>query len=263
MITASKEQIHDAVRERYGELARTFEAEKSNGDHFTPSCCKSEAAPQPQSPDYTREEISSVPRGAYLGAGSGAPVKFLNLKQGETVVDLGSGAGMDSFLAANAVGPRGKVQGFDLTPDMLERARRNASEGGYGNVTFHQTDIEHLPIPSGSADAATSNCVINLTPDKGAVYKELFRVLKPGGRFSIADIVLRGDTAAIQAFRAGSDKGLWCACISGALSEEDYVAAIRAAGFDDVRIVAERPAEAQPGNGVAGMAVTITGRKRS
>lgn len=263
MNPATKEQIHDAVRERYGELARTFDAEKEGAACCAPSCCKSETAPQPASPDYTPEEILSVPKGAYLGAGSGAPVKHLGLKPGEVVIDLGAGAGMDSFLAANAVGPTGAVHGFDLTPDMLERARRNAQSGGYKNVSFQQSDIEHLPLSPGTADAATSNCVINLTPDKGAVYKEISRVLKPGGRFAIADIVLRGEPAAIQAFRERSDKASWCACTSGALREEDYLAAIRAAGFDDVRIVAERPAEAQPGQGVASVGVTITGTKRA
>jgi len=261
MITASKEQIHNAVRERYSELARTFDVGKSSGDCCAPSCCKTETAAQPQSPDYTAEEIASVPKGAYLGAGSGAPVKHLNLKPGEVVVDLGSGAGMDSFLAANAVGVAGHVYGFDLTPDMLERATRNAEQGGYGNVSFRQTDIERLPLSSATADAATSNCVINLTPDKGAVYQELFRILKSGGRFSVADIVLHGEAAVVQAFRERSDKGLWCACTSGSLRKEDYLAAIRAAGFDDVRIVAERPAELQPGEGVAARAITITGRK--
>jgi len=263
MITATKEQVHEAVRERYGEMARTTGVEKSAGDCCAPSCCKGEAASAPQSPDYTREEIASVPPGAYLGAGSGAPVKYLNLKAGETVVDLGSGAGMDSFLAANAVGPGGHVHGFDLTPDMLKRARGNAAAGGYANVSFRQTDIEHLPLAAASADAATSNCVINLTPDKGAVYKELFRVLKPGGRFSIADIVLRGTAEAVQALREQGDKSLWCACTSGALREEDYLAAIVAAGFGDVRIVAERPAETQAGMGVVATAVTIAGRKAS
>ena len=261
MTNATKEQIHDAVRERYGELARTFDVEKEGTNCCAPSCCKSEAAPQPKSPDYTAEEIASVPKGAYLGAGSGAPVKYLALQPGEVVVDLGAGAGMDSFLAANAVGATGTVHGFDLTPDMLERARHNAQSGGYKNVTFQQSDIERLPLAAASADAATSNCVINLTPDKSAVYREIFRVLKPGGRFSIADIVLRGRPAAVQAFRERSDKGSWCACTSGALREEEYLAAIRAAGFDDVRIVAERLAEAQPGDEVVSTAVTLTGRR--
>lgn len=262
MNPATKEQIHDAVRERYGELARTFDADKEGSACCAPSCCKAEAASQPASPDYTPKEIASVPKGAYLGAGSGAPVKHLILRSGETVVDLGAGAGMDTFLAANAVGATGAVYGFDLTPDMLDRARRNAQSGGYRNVTFHQSDIEHLPLSAETADAVTSNCVINLTLDKGAVYREIFRILKPGGRFAIADIVLRGEPAAIQAFRERSDKQSWCACTSGALRQEEYLEAIRAAGFDDVSIVAERPAEAQPGSGVSSVAVTITGHKR-
>lgn len=261
MLTATKEQIHEAVRERYGAMARTHFSEKSGEVCCGPSCCTGDAANQALSPDYTVEEIVSVPKGAYLGAGSGAPVKHLALQPGEVVIDLGAGAGMDSFLAANAVGPKGAVLGFDLTPEMLERAKRNAAEGGYTNVAFQPTDIERLPLPDAAADAATSNCVINLTPDKGAVYREIFRVLKPGGRFAIADIVLRGEAKDVQAFRERSDKGSWCTCTSGALREQDYLAAIRAAGFGDVRIVAERPADTQPGNGVTSVAVTVTGRK--
>lgn len=260
MSLQTKEQIHDAVRAVYGELARTQDAQK-DAHCCAPSCCQEQAAPQPKSPDYTPEEIAAVPKGAFLGAGSGAPVKYLALKPGEVVVDLGSGAGMDSFLAAKVVGPTGHVHGFDLTPDMLERARRNAADGGYANVSFRQTDIEHLPLSNAVADAATSNCVINLTPDKAAVYRELFRVLIPGGRFSIADIVLRGTAEAVQAFRERSGKESWCACTSGALTEGDYLTAIRAAGFDTVRVVTERPAELQPGQGVLAAAVTITGRK--
>jgi SAM-dependent methyltransferase len=260
MTLQTKQQIHDAVRARYGELARSFGAAK-DAPCCGPSCCNAQAAVQPPSPDYTAEEIAAVPQGAYLGAGSGAPVKHLALKPGEVVVDLGSGAGMDSFLAANSVGPAGLVYGFDLTPDMLERARSNARAGNYTNVTFQQTDIEHLPLPSASADAAISNCVINLTPDKAAVYRELFRVLTPGGRFSIADIVLRGQAPAVQNFREQMGNESWCGCIGGALREEEYLDAIRAAGFDDLRIVAERPAELQPGQGVTATAITITARK--
>lgn len=268
MVTATKEQIHEAVREKYGELARTHDSEKDRAC-CAPSCCKNEekapaqdqAHSVPHPPDYTPEEIASVPKGAYLGAGSGAPVKHLGLKPGEVVVDLGSGAGVDSFLAANAVGPNGLVYGFDLTPDMLERARRNAVQGGYQNVSFRQTDIEQLPLPPAAADAAISNCVINLAPDKAAVYRELFRVIKPGGRISIADIVLRGEAPAVQNFRERSGQDSWCACTSGALREEDYLAAVRAAGFGDVRIVAERPAEQQPGQGVSATAITLTAGK--
>lgn len=257
--TLSKEEIHQAVQEQYGALARTAGKEKSGEACCGPSCCSTTAAPQ--SPDYSREEIASVPPGAYLGAGSGNPVRPAALQPGEVVIDLGSGAGMDSFLAANAVGASGRVHGFDLTADMLARARANAEGAGYRNVSFERADIEKLPFPDAAADVAISNCVINLAPDKAAVYREIFRALRPGGRFSVADIVLRGSPAAVQAFRERVTEGNWCGCVSGALSQEEYLRAIGDAGFTDVRIVAERAAESQPGGALQAVAVTITGRK--
>jgi ubiquinone/menaquinone biosynthesis C-methylase UbiE len=188
-------------------------------------------------------------------------VRHADLSPGEVVIDLGAGAGIDSFLAANRVGPTGRVYGFDLTPDMVERARRNATEGGYTNIRFQQSKIESLPLEAGSADAAISNCVINLAPDKSVVYGEMFRVLRPGGRMSVADIVLRGDEAAMAALRQRTDLGQWCACVLGALREQEYLETIRAAGFVDVKLVAERPAMSQPGGEVEAVAVTITARK--
>ena len=254
----SKETIHQAVQNVYGAVARTRNKEGKSEECCAPSCCSTETKPLS---DYTPEELASVPKGAYLGEGSGAPVRHLGLKPGEVVVDLGSGAGMDTFLAANAVGAAGRVHGFDLTPDMLERAHANAAAGGYKNVSFERTDIEKLPLPDGAADAAISNCVINLTPDKAAVYREIHRVLKPGGRISIADIVLRGTEEAVRKFRDSSSVGSWCACVSGALTEQDYLAATRSAGFSDVRIAAERLAQSQPGGELSGVAVTITAHK--
>lgn len=251
--STDKQAIHQAVTATYGEVART-----RNVTDEAPRCCSSD--PKALS-DYTIEELGSVPKGAYLAEGSGVPVRYADLKPGDVVVDLGAGAGMDTFLAANRVGPAGRVYGFDLTPDMLERARKNAADGGYRHVSFQQADIERLPLPDAAANAAISNCVINLTPDKAAVYREIFRVLKPGGRLSVADIVLRGDAAAIRAFRAGSTPDTWCACISGALEEREYFAAIRDAGFEDAKVVSERPAQSQPGSGVFSAAVTITARK--
>lgn len=250
---AKKQEIHEAVQAAYGAVART------RGVSEQPTaCCGAELTPLS---DYTQDELGSVPKGAYLGEGSGVPVRFAEMKPGDVVVDLGAGAGMDSFLAANRVGPSGRVYGFDLTPDMLERARRNADEAGYANVSFERADIEHLPLADGAADAAISNCVINLTPDKGAVYREIFRVLKPGGRLSVADIVLRGSSAVVRAFREKSTPDTWCACVSGALEEQEYLDAIRAAGFTDVRIASERPAQSQPGGEVQGVAITLTARK--
>jgi len=207
--------------------------------------------------------LAAVPKEAYLGEGSGVPVRYAELQPGEVVVDLGAGAGMDCFLAANLVGPTGRVYGYDLTPEMIERAQRNAAAGNYTNVTFARADIERLPLESGTADAAISNCVINLAPDKVAVFAEIFRVLRPRGRVSVADIVLRGTREAICDFREKSGPEGWCECVSGALAEEEYFAAIRGAGFADVRLVAERPAMSQPGGAVSAVAVTITARKRA
>ncbi len=261
--TLSKEAIHQAVQEQYGALARNYGKERqqpSNSESCcAPTCCSNDTAPA--SPDYSREELASVPKDAFLGAGSGNPTRHAALQPGETVMDLGAGAGMDSFLAANAVGPSGRVHGFDLTNDMLARARANAAAGGYRNVSFERADIEKLPISDAAADAAISNCVINLAPDKAAVYRDMFRALRPGGRFSVADIVLRGPAEALQAFRAAVHKDNWCGCVSGALAEGEYLDAIRSAGFAGVRVVAERPAESQPGGALQAVAVTITGRK--
>ena len=259
-ITAETQK--EKVRQVYGEVARTRQPEEGF------ACCGPPAA----SPDYRAEEIASVPRGAFLGEGSGNPVEAAGLQPGETVVDLGSGAGMDVFLAANAVGETGRVLGFDMTPEMLERARRNQAEGNYGQVEFHRAEIDNLPLPGGAADVVLSNCVINLAPDKLAVYREIFRVLKPGGRFAIADIVLRGNASVIY---DNADKLPTCGCIDTAMEEANYLEAIRRAGFEGVEIVSERTAlsDAQieefapllgidPKNpGVSAQAVTLAGRK--
>ncbi len=246
---AEAERIHQAVATAYGELAR------SSGK--TTGCCTVEL---PASPDYGAEELASVPAGAYLSAGSGNPVRHAGLQPRETVVDLGSGAGIDCFLAANRVGPGGRVYGFDLTPEMIASARQNAA-GKYANVSFEQAKIEHLPLASGAADVAISNCVINLSPDKSKVFAEIFRVLRPGGRISISDIVLRGEADVVEMLRRDPELKKWCACVLGALRQEPYLEAIRAAGFVDVKLVSERPAMSQPGSDVAAVAITLTARK--
>jgi len=243
------EEQKEKVRAAYGEIARTRTTEGPA------TCCAPPATPL----DYSLEEIASVPPGAFLSEGSGNPVGAARLQPGETVIDLGSGAGMDVFLAANRVGPAGRVLGIDMTPEMLERARANAARGDYPQVEFQRGDIERLPAASDSADVVLSNCVINLAPDKAAVYREIFRVLKPGGRFAIADIVLRGEPGRIR--RALLDLAP-CSCVSTALEESAYLETIRAAGFDGVEIVAERPALAQPLAAlVRAQAVTLVGRK--
>ncbi|MCL6482373.1 MAG: arsenite methyltransferase [Firmicutes bacterium] len=248
-----KEAIRDAVTSTYGAVARSRHRTQSEA-----ACCGPQELPLL---DYSTEEIASVPPGAYLGEGSGNPVRFAGLAPGETVVDLGAGAGMDSFLAANRVGPAGSVYGFDLTPEMVDRARRIAAAAGIRNVRFELADIEHLPLAEASVDVAISNCVINLTPDKRAVYREIFRVLRPGGRISVADIVLRGTPEAVAAFRTLTTTENWCACVAGALREEDYLAILREVGFTDVQIVAERAGQIQPGGDVRSVAITLTARK--
>ena len=245
-----EERIHAAVTTVYGELARTG-VRKASG------CCTVEL---PMYRDYSAEELASVPPGAYLGAGSGNPVRHAELQPGETVIDLGSGGGIDSFLAANCVGPGGRVYGFDLTPEMVTRARQNAA-GKYPNVLFEQAKIERLPLPPATADVAISNCVINLSPDKSKVFAEIFRVLRPGGRISISDIVLRGDADAVEMVRQDPELEKWCACVLGALRQEKYLQVIRAAGFVDIKLVSERPARSQPGGNVAAVAITLTARK--
>ena len=248
MKTTAEEQ-KEKVRAAYGEIARTRDAREA------PACC----APASQEPDYSPEEIASVPAGAYLGEGSGNPVRAARLQPGETVVDLGCGAGMDVFLAANRVGRAGRVLGVDMTPEMLARARGNAAGGDYPQVEFQRAEIERLPFPAASVDVVLSNCVINLAPDKAAVYREIFRVLKPGGRLAIADIVLRGEPGRLH--RAVAQVAP-CSCIATALEQNRYLETIRAAGFEEVDVVAERPAVSQPLDAlVRAQAVTLVGRK--
>ncbi len=248
MKAAAKDR-KERISAGYGEIARTRDAQA------TATCC----APPGYEPDYSPEEIASVPTGAFLGQGSGNPVRAARLQPGEKVVDLGCGAGMDVFLAANQVGSSGRVVGVDMTPEMLERAQANAAHGHYPQVEFHQADIEDLPLASGSVDAVLSNCVINLAPDKAAVYREILRVLRPGGRFAIADIVLRGESGVIHKV---AEKLAPCSCVATALEQSAYLDTIRAAGFETVEIVAQRPASSPLLDTlVRAQAVTVVGRK--
>jgi ubiquinone/menaquinone biosynthesis C-methylase UbiE len=182
---------------------------------------------------YTEEDINSVPEGANLGLGCGNPIALASLKEGETVLDLGSGGGFDCFLAANRVGEKGKVIGVDMTPEMIERARRNARKGKYQNVEFRLGEIENLPAADGTVDVVISNCVINLSPNKKRVFEEAFRVLKTNGRLMISDIVLLEELPEtikqnIQAY---------IGCLSGAEMKEKYLQLIREAGFQRVKVI--------------------------
>jgi ubiquinone/menaquinone biosynthesis C-methylase UbiE len=184
---------------------------------------------------YSEEEMKSVPEGANLGLGCGNPIALASLKEGETILDLGSGAGFDCFLAANKVGKNGKVIGVDMTPEMIEKARENAEKGNYDNVEFRLGEIENLPAADNSVDIVISNCVINLSPAKNRVFNETFRVLKPGGRLMVSDIVLLKQLPDFIRESAQAYVG----CVSGAMIKNDYITAIRDAGFHEVKIIDE------------------------
>ncbi|MHB0856384.1 MAG: arsenite methyltransferase [Anaerolineae bacterium] len=181
---------------------------------------------------YSAEDLAAIPEGANLGLGCGNPEAFAELRSGETVVDLGAGAGLDCFLAARAVGPTGRVIGVDMTPEMVQRARENAARHSYAQVEFRLGEIEHLPVADNTADVILSNCVINLAPDKAAVFREALRVLKPGGRLAISDTV----TTAPLPEEARKDLALWSECIAGALPIGELEEIIRGAGFEQVRV---------------------------
>lgn len=184
---------------------------------------------------YTDEQLGAIPDGADLGLGCGNPTALASLKKGEIVLDLGSGGGIDCFLAASKVGRNGRVIGVDMTPEMIERARENARKDDYTNVDFRLGEIEHLPVADNSVDVVISNCVINLSPDKAQVFKEAYRVLRPGGRVMVSDIVLLKELPdAIK-----SSVAAYTGCIAGASRKEDYLATMASTGFQDVEVVSE------------------------
>jgi SAM-dependent methyltransferase len=182
---------------------------------------------------YTHEDLAAVPAGANLGLGCGNPIALASIVPGETVLDLGSGAGMDAFLAAERVGPTGRVIGVDLTPEMIAQARANAERSGCTQVEFRLGDIEALPVEDASVDLVISNCVLNLVPDKAKAFAEIVRVLKPGGRLAISDIVL--DAPLPESLR--ENEGTYCCCISGAIGREEYLARLAGAGLQEVAVV--------------------------
>jgi len=226
-------KIKKTVREGYARIAN----QKSSCCGSTEVCCGNTPSSEDMSKNvgYTEEQLESVPEGANLGLGCGNPTALLSLKEGEVVLDLGSGAGFDCFLAANKVGKTGKVIGIDMTPEMLKKARENAMKGGYSNVEFRLGEIEDLPVNDNSVDVVLSNCVINLSPDKEKVFQEAYRVLKPGGRFVVSDIVLLKE---LPDFIKTSVEA-YVGCISGAILKDNYLKIIRETGFQDVKIVDE------------------------
>jgi len=228
--------VHDAVREKYGAIA---EAARSSSP-AQPGCCGPSACgcSDPITANlYSAVETSQLPASAVTASlGCGNPTALIALEPGQTVLDLGSGGGIDVLLSARRVGPTGKVYGLDMTDEMLALARENQQKAGVTNVEFLKGTIERIPLPANSVDVIISNCVINLSSDKDAVLREAFRVLRPGGRFAVSDVIVRGELPA--SVRRSME--LWVGCIAGALEESDYAARLEAAGFVDVAVEAWR-----------------------
>jgi SAM-dependent methyltransferase len=225
-------QIKDMVRARYGGIAAAAAA--SCCAPAASSCCGPETAPHDKARrmGYSEAELAAVPEGANLGLGCGNPQAIAALEPGEVVIDLGSGAGFDCFLAARQVGDSGRVIGIDMTHEMLQKARDNAASIGVSNVEFRLGELEHLPMADNTADVVISNCVINLVPDKAQVFRESFRVLKPGGRLAVSDII---NIAPLPAELRG-DPALLCGCVAGAAPAERIEAWLSEAGFVDVHV---------------------------
>lgn len=235
----SHDDIRQAVRERYGKVATSTIAgcgESTSCCGGTTSCCGESTPATAQdialALGYSQGEVTSVPQGANMGLGCGNPQALAALQAGETVLDLGSGGGFDCFLAARYVGSTGHVIGVDMTPEMLSKARHNAAEVGYSNVEFRLGEIEHLPVANSAVDVILSNCVINLSPNKAQVFTEAFRVLKPGGRLAISDIVA---TAPLPE-AARNDLALYTGCMAGAALVDDLEQMLRHAGFTQIHM---------------------------
>lgn len=228
-----KEQnVKKEVRKRYAKVAKTSGSCCSS----SVSCCSAPNKQVSKMVGYSEEEMAAVPEGSNLGLGCGNPTALASLKEGERVLDLGSGAGFDCFLAAKKVGAKGKVIGVDMTPEMLDKARANAAKGKYTNVEFRLGEIENLPVADKSVDIIISNCVINLTPNKKRVFEEAFRVLAPKGRIMVSDIVLLKPlpSAVKESVEA------YAGCIAGAELKDNYIDAIKKAGFTDVKVLDEK-----------------------
>jgi arsenite methyltransferase len=238
------QQIKESVKQRYGKIALTG----YSSDCCCPSTLEEEycgdkdglsSVQSVKAIGYDSKDIEAIPETSILGVGCGAPTKFADIKDRETVVDLGSGAGIDVFLSANQVGKSGKAIGIDMTDEMLEKAQKNANDNGYTNVEFRKGDIEkRIPVEDGTVDLVISNCVINLTTDKVSTFKEINRILKNdgGGRMIISDLVTDRE---IDKDSVNPEK--WCGCIDGAMTKENYLQSIQAAGFTNVKVLEERP----------------------
>lgn len=245
------ETITEAVKSKYSAIAKSA---CGSGPEASP-CCGTGVTDM--STGYTAAELADLPEGAALGLGCGNPIAHAGISPGEIVVDLGSGAGVDCFLAAKAVGERGLVIGIDMTEEMLEKARANAARDGYANVTFRQGEIEEMPVDSGSVDVVISNCVINLAPDKTRVFREIYRVLKPGGRLCVSDVVAKGQIP--EEIR--NDMEQWVGCVAGAMAKDAYLELVRSVGFDTVEVRAEVEYDYRKTDTFCLASVTVVARK--
>jgi arsenite methyltransferase len=249
----------ELVRARYGGIAEAATA--ASGCAPAASCCgpTADAAGKSREMGYSEKELAGVPEGANLGLGCGNPQAIAALKPGETVIDLGSGAGFDCFLAASQVGESGRVIGIDMTHEMLKKARDNAAKIGAANVEFRLGELEHLPVGDNAADVILSNCVINLVPDKAQVYREAFRALKPGGRLAISDVVNQAPLPT----RLKDDPALLCGCIAGAATVQETKTWLAEAGFVEIRVMPKAESRElistwAPGSGIEDFVISAT-----
>ena len=246
--------IKEEVKEKYAEIAKgNLDAIKTNSK----SCsCESQVKVADLFPHYSNEDKTAIPEGADLGLGCGTPAAFADIEKGMTVLDLGSGTGIDCFVASRRVGEKGKVIGVDMTEEMIAKANENKRKVNAVNIDFRLGEIESLPVDSGTVDRVISNCVINLVPDKKKAFSEIFRVLKPGGKFTVSDIVTDGPVTDEER----CDASLWAGCIAGALDQKDYLSVIDKAGFTGTRVISLKKHDYQlkSGTGIYSMTVAAT-----
>ena len=229
----TEQKLKEIVKQKYSEIA--LQDKTSNASSCCGSTCCSTEVYNIMTDDYTG--LDGYTPDADLGLGCGLPTQFARIKKGDTVVDLGSGAGNDCFVARKEAGEDGRVIGIDFTPAMIEKAKANAQKLGYSNVEFRQGDIENMPVSANTADVIVSNCVLNLVPDKDAVFKDIYRVLKPGGHFSISDVVLKGELPE----NIKKDAEMYAGCVSGAIQKDEYLSLIQKNGFSNITIQKEKP----------------------
>ena len=229
----NENQLKEIVKEKYGEIANQSLQQNASSCCGATGCCDDEMY-SIMADDYSK--LEGYNPDADLGLGCGIPTQFAFMKEGDTVIDLGSGAGNDAFVARRFVGESGKVIGIDFTESMINKARENAEKTGFNNVEFRQGDIESMPVTSNKADVILSNCVLNLVPNKHKVFSEIYRVLKPGAHFSISDIVLEGELP--NDLKQAAE--MYAGCVSGAIQKKDYLAIIEESGFEDIKVQKEK-----------------------